>query len=369
MNDPRVVKFAQILVDHSIRVKPGDRVLVEATTAAEPLVRALYTLILDRGGHPHLALTLTDQDELFFAHAGEAQLDFPPTFQKLAYDTFEARIRINSAVNTRSMTGVDPARAARWQKTTAPILAAQMKRGADGSFRWVSTLFPTTGLAIEANMGLHEYEDFVFRACHADEGTADPAAYWANIGKEQQHIVDYMEGRDQVALKGPNVDLKLSIKGRKFLNSFGTHNLPDGEIFSGPVEASVNGWVRYTYPAVYQGRVVEGVELTFKDGKVVKATADKEQDFLLKMLEADAGARFLGEFAIGTNFEINRSTRNILFDEKIGGSFHTALGAGYPETGSVNKSVIHWDLICDMQADSEMRVDGEVVYRNGKFII
>lgn len=369
MNDPRILKFARILVDHSIRVKPGDRVLVEATTAAEPLVQALYTLILDRGGFPHLSLALIDQDELFFSHASESQLDIPPTFQKLAYDTFEARIRIHSAVNTRALSGVDPARAAHWQKTTAPILAAQMKRGAEGSFKWVSTLFPTTGLAIEANMGLHEYENFVFRACHADEDTADPAAFWANIGQEQQRFVDRLAGHDQVILKGPNVDLQLSIKGRKFLNSFGIHNMPDGEIFTGPVENSANGWVRYSYPAVYQGRSVEGVELTFNDGKVVKATAAKEQDFLLSLLDADVGSRFLGEFAIGTNFEINRSTRNILFDEKIGGSFHTALGAGYPETGSLNKSVIHWDMICDMQKDSTIEVDGEVVYRDGKFIL
>jgi len=217
-------------------------------------------------------------------------------------------------------------------------------------------------------MGLHEYEDFVFRACHADEGTADPIAFWTKIGQDQQRIVDHLEGHDQVVLKGPNVDLQLSIKGRTFKSSYGTHNLPDGEIFTGPVETSVNGWVRYTYPAVYQGRVVEGVELTFKDGRVVKATANKEQDFLLSLLDADAGSRFLGEFAIGTNFEINRSTRNILFDEKIGGSFHTAVGAGYPETGSVNKSVIHWDMICDMQTDSTITVDREIVYRNGKFI-
>ena len=369
MTDIRVKKLAQILVDHSIRCQAGDRVLIEATTLAEALVRELYALILERGGHPHLALALPDQEEIYMRFSGEAQLDFIPTFQKLAYETFEARIRIGSLANTRSMSGVDPNRLAHRQKALAQILQTQMKRGAEGSLKWVSTLFPTGAYAMEAEMALFDYEDFVYRACHADENTPDPAAYWRGVEQEQQRIIEKLQGHNQVTLQGPNVDLTLSIRGRTFLNSAGRHNMPDGEVYTGPVENSVNGWARYTYPAVYQGRVVEGVTLTFENGKVVNATADKNQDLLLKMLELDPGARYLGEFAIGTNFEIDRSTKNILFDEKIGGSFHTALGAGYPETGSLNKSLIHWDMICDMKTNSEMLVDGEVLYRNGKFLV
>jgi aminopeptidase len=221
---------------------------------------------------------------------------------------------------------------------------------------------------MEAEMGFEEYQDFVFRAMHADVDTPDPVAYWQGIEKEQQGIIDRLQGHDLVELRGPNVELSLSIKGRKFDNASGKYNLPDGEVYTGPVEDSANGWVCYTYPAVYQGRVVEGVELRFESGKVVKATAKKNEDFLLQMLDTDPGARYLGEFAIGTNYQIDRFTRNILFDEKIGGSFHMAVGAGYPETGSQNKSIIHWDMICDMRQDSEIRVDGEVVYRNGKFV-
>ena len=369
MTDYRVQKFATILVDHSIRCQTGDRVLIEATTLAEPLVRELYSLILDRGGQPHLALAFPDQEEIFMAHAADHQLDFIPTFQNLAYESFEARIRIGSMANTRAMSGVDPSRLARRQKALAPILRTQMKRGAEGSLKWVSTLFPTTAYAMEAEMALHDYENFVYRACHADETTPDPAAYWRGVDERQRRIIDRLQGHDQVVLRGPNVDLSLSIKERIFLNSAGRHNMPDGEVYTGPVEASVNGWVRYTYPAVYQGRVVEGVALTFENGKVVNATAEKYQDLLLKMLDIDPGARYLGEFAIGTNFEIDRSTKNILFDEKIGGSFHTALGAGYPETGSLNKSLIHWDMICDMKTDAEILVDGEVLYRNGEFLV
>ena len=216
-------------------------------------------------------------------------------------------------------------------------------------------------------MSMAEYEDFVYSAVHADKD--DPIAQWKKIEKEQQRIVDVFNKGDKVELRGPNVDLQLSVKGRTFLNACGEHNMPDGEIFTGPVEDSVNGWVRYTYPSMYQGRLVEDIRLTFKDGHVEEAQSGSNQDFLLKMIDGDAGGRYLGEFAIGTNFEINKFTGNILFDEKIGGSFHTALGLGYPETGSKNISMIHWDMICDMRQDSEILLDGEVVYKDGKFQI
>jgi aminopeptidase len=221
---------------------------------------------------------------------------------------------------------------------------------------------------MEAEIGYGAYQDFFYRACHATEATLDPVAYWQEIERQQRGFIERFEGHDQIELRGPYVDLRLSIKDRRFKNACGLNNLPDGEIYTGPVEESAQGWVRYTYPAVYQGRVVEGIELAFERGKVVKAGANKNEVFLLQMLDTDPGARYIGEFAIGTNFEIDRFTHNILLDEKIGGSFHMALGAGYPETGSRNKSIIHWDMICDLRADSEILVDGEVVYRNGGFV-
>jgi aminopeptidase len=365
MTDARVEKFAQILVDHSAEIRPGDRVAIEATTAAEPLVRELYAAILERGGYPHLLMELPDQDEILFAHATDKQLDAIPTFLKLAYEQFESRIRIHSATNPRALSGVNPAKQQRRQKARAPILETQMRRGADRSFKWVTTLFPTEGYAKEAEMSLSDFEDFVYRACHADQ--ADPVAYWMDVEAKQQKIIERIEGHNQVALRGPNVDLSLSIKGRKFLNASGKSNMPDGEVFTGPVEDSLNGYVRYSYPAIYSGVLVEGVELTFSNGKVIKAQAEKNQAFLMEMLESDPGARYVGEFAIGTNYEIDRFSHNILFDEKLGGSFHMALGAGYPETGSKNKSVIHWDMICGMQNESEILLDGEVIYQNGKF--
>jgi len=365
MADVRIKKLAEILVDHSTRIQPGDRVAIEATTAALPLVSALYTRILERGGHPHLLLDLPEQDELLFEFSKNEQLDFIPTFRKLAYDQFEARIRIASMTNTRALSAVDPAKQKRRQKALSPILEAQMRRGADRSFKWVSTLYPTEGYAMEAEMSLKNFEDFVFHACHADEG--NPVEFWTETEKKQRKIIERIEGHNQVILRGPNVDLSLSIKGRKFINGAGLNNMPDGEIYTGPVEDSVNGFIRFDFPAIYNGVMVEGVELTFSNGKVTQASAMKNQAFLHEMLESDAGARYVGEFAIGTNNEINRFLHNILFDEKIGGTFHMALGAGYPESGSKNKSIIHWDMICGMQKDAEIIVDGEVIYKNGKF--
>ena len=371
MSDLRVQKYARILVEHSARVAPGDRILIEGTTAAEPLVRELFRQILERGGIPHPMVYLPgmmpfSQDDLYLKYAKDSQLDFTPTFLKLAYDQFEGRIRVHSSTNTRGATNIDPTKVQRRNKALSSITEAQMRRGAEGNFKWVTTLYPTYAYAQDAGMSLEEYEDFVFTAVHAEED--DPIAYWQQSGTEQQKAIDFLANKQQVVLRGPNVDLTLSIKGRTFLNSIGHFNMPDGEIFTGPVEDSVNGWVKFTYPAINSGVAVEGAELTFNKGRVETAKAEKNQDYLLKMLELDQGSRYLGEFAIGTNKDITRFTGNILFDEKIGGSFHMALGAGYPETGSKNKSAIHWDLICDLRNDSEILVDGNLFYKNGKFV-
>ncbi|RIK29850.1 MAG: aminopeptidase [Anaerolineae bacterium] len=371
MADSRVQKFAKVLVEHSARIVPGDRVLIEATTAAEPLVRELFIQIMEKGGHPHPMVALPgmmpfSQDEFYLTYANESQLDFVPTFYKLAYDEFESRIRVHSSTNTRGTTNIDPAKSQRRGKATSIITETQMRRGGEGKFKWVTTLYPTDAYAQDAGMSLKDYEDFVFNAVHANED--DPIAYWNSTRAGQQKAIDFLAGKNLVTLRGPNVDLSLSIKGRSFMNSTGTYNMPDGEIFTGPVEDSLNGWVKYTYPAIYGGVAVEGAELTFSQGRVTRATAEKNEEYLIKMLESDEGARHVGEFAIGTNFDINKFTGNILFDEKIGGTFHMALGAGYPETGSKNKSAIHWDMICDLRTDSEITVDGELFYKNGEFV-
>jgi len=368
LTDLRVHNFARILVDYSTRVQPGDMVGIYTSTAAEPVVSELYGMILERGGYPHVLMDISDQKELLLAHASDEQLEFTPLHHKLAFEQFDVLIKVRSETNTRALTHIDPDRMARFQNGLSPLLATQIQRGAQGALRWVATSFPTRAYAMEADMGFEEYQDFFFRACYAGADVDDPLSCWQEIHRQQSRFIERIEGYERVELRGPDVDLALSVQGRKFVNGSGRTNLPDGEIYTGPVENSATGWVRFAYPAVYLGSVVEGVELTFEEGRVVDARAEKNQAFLLKMLEVDAGSRYLGEFAIGTNQWVDRFTRSILLDEKIGGSFHIALGAGYPETGSRNQSAIHWDLICDMRRDSEILVDGEAIYRDGRFL-
>jgi aminopeptidase len=367
VTDPRILKHSDILVNYSTDIQPGDRVVIEATTAAEPMLEALIERILENGGYPYLLTKLPREEAIFYKYAKEAQLLQTPEFLQMAYEQFEARIRLHSLSNTKHLSDVDPEKQALFSKAKAPILSNQMQRGLTREFKWCTTLYPTQGYADEAGMSLEAYKDFVYGAMHAD--TDDPVSYWKKVKQEQAHFAKLFEGKDKIILRGPNVDLRLSVKGRKFVNACGLNNMPDGEIYTGPVENTVSGWVRYTYPSITSGRVVENIELEFVEGQVLHAKAQKNQEFLLRMLDSDPGARYVGEFAIGLNFEIDKFTGNILFDEKIGGSFHMALGVGYPETGSQNKSQIHWDMICDMRSDSEILVDGEVVYKNGKFIV
>ena len=374
MSDPRTERLATVLVQYSAALRPGDRVLIEAETAAEPLVRALFERALQAGAHPHLALSLAGQDtysgidDAFLRLASDDQIDYPPPFLQTAYQEFESRIRVHSSSNTRLLMRADTARMARRQRAVQSLLRTQMERGGSGAFRWVTTIFPTVGHAHDAEMSLTEFEDYVFGACHV-EGEDDPVAYWQAVEKRQGHWAEAFAGHDQVEIRGPDCDLRLSIRDRTFISSCGTHNMPDGEIFTGPVEASVEGWARFAFPLVYKGREVEGVELTFQAGRVQTWKASKNQDFLESMLATDDGARYLGEFGIGTNAALQQLTRSILLDEKIGGTIHLALGAGYPDTGSHNRSAIHWDMLVEMRRDSEIRVDGELVYQNGAFRI
>jgi len=364
--DPRTIKMAEILVTHSARIIPGDRVAIEATTAAEPLIRALYIEILKKGGFPYLLLEIPEQDKELFTYGKDEQISHVDQLRHHVYQHFESRFNISSLTNPQQLVGFPPEKQSLFQKSAESILVTQMERGATDEFKWVSTLFPTEAYAKQAGMSLKEYEDFVYSACFAD--VENPIEKWNQVEEEQKAALDLFQGHDQIQLRGPNIDLDLSVKGRTFINCFGTSNMPDGEIFTGPVEDSLNGWVRYTYPAIHEGVMVSGVELTFKNGKVVKATAEEQEDYLLQLLETDPGSRYVGEFAVGTNSQIQQFTGNILFDEKIGGTIHLALGAGYPESGSKNKSALHWDMICDMREDSTITVDGNLVYNDGQFI-
>jgi len=367
MVDPRVIKLADLLVNYSVSIQPGDWVLVRGSVLAEPLVNAVMEKVLLAGGNPTLQLSSDDLSETYMRCATEDQLNWVSPVEKMLFDEVDALISIRATANTRSLTGIDPAKEKTLGLARKGLMETYMRRSAEGSLRWVGTQYPCPAYAQEADMSLREYADFVYGATFADQD--DPITKWLEVHDEQQKVIDWLEGKKIVTIKSPNADLTLSIEDRTFINSDGKRNMPSGEIFTGPVEDSANGWVEFTYPAIRGGREVEGVRLEFKDGKVVTASAEKNEAYLLSQLDSDAGARYLGEFAIGTNYGIQKFTKSILYDEKIGGSFHLAVGAGYPETGSTNKSSIHWDFICDIQQDSEIRVDGELLYQDGKFKI
>jgi aminopeptidase len=367
MRDPRIEKLADVLVNYSVAVQPGDKVFIQGGVLAEPLLMAVYAAVLQAGGHPLMLAGLPGTDELLYRYGSDEQLQHVPEPIELIINTYDVRIVIMSAQNTKSLTNVDPARMVVQRKAQAELFGTMLQRIASGDLRWVGTLFPTNAYAQDAEMSLSEYEEFVYGACLPDMD--DPVGYWQRFSARQQKAADWFQGKQRVRVVAPDTDLRLSIAGRTFINCDGHENMPDGEVFTSPVEDSVEGHVRFSYPTIYQGREVTGVRLWFEGGRVVRASADKNEDFLLQTLDTDDGSRYLGEFAIGTNEGITRYTGETLFDEKIGGSFHVALGASMPEAGGKNESGIHWDMVSDMRDGGEIWVDDELVYRDGQFVV
>jgi aminopeptidase len=375
MPDLRVTKLAQVITAYSTEVQPGDRVYITASPVAQPLTLAVIEEVIKRGGLPHITAgggyhhldLVPGALEALLKFGSEEQIQYLNPFEKMAVHEFDVRIAIRGEVNTKALSGVDPRRMALMTAARRDLTETLMQRSAEGMLRWVVTQFPTEALAQDADMSLRDYEDFVYDAGLLSD--ADPVARWQEFRERQDRYIAWLTGKRRIQIKGPNCDLVVGIANRIFLNSCGQRNFPDGEIFTGPEETVTEGWVKFTYPAIYQQREVLGVQLEFKQGRVVKAAAERGQDFLLSMLDADAGSRTLGEFAIGTNAFIQKFTRNILFDEKIGGTIHLALGAAYPDTGGLNRSAVHWDLICDTRDGTEITADGEPFYRNGEFLI
>ena len=367
MADPRTEAVARTLVDYSVNVQPGEFVGIEGSPEGAPLVLAVYQRVLERGGHPWIQLSLDEAAEIFYTVASDEQLDYVPKVLHNLVEDMDARIAIWTEINTKALTNVDPAKQARASAARRPLAERFMERAAKKELKWSGTAYPTHAFAQDAEMSLREFEDFCYGAALVHE--PDPIAAWKAVSKEQQKLIDWLQYKDQMRLLGPDTDLTLSIKGRSWENCDGHVNFPDGEIFTGPIEDSVNGHVRFSYPACEGGREVEDVRLWFENGKAVKATAAKNEEFPLTMLDTDEGARYLGEFAFGTNKGVQRFTKNILFDEKIGGTVHMALGRGYPETGSQNRSAIHWDMICDLRQGGEVWVDGVLFAKDGKFTV
>ena len=366
MVDHRIEKLAELLVRYSLDVQPGHKLFIRSGMAAAPLVAEVYKKCVEIGAFPFTTFDFPPADETMLRIGSDEQISYIHEPIEVLYGKYDRMLRILAEENTKALSSIDPKKTTLLAKSRGKLMKTYMERTARGELKWSLTAFPTQAYAQDADMSLAEYEDFLYGACMPD--LKDPVGYWKHISQEQGRIVKWLKGKKKVHLVGKDTDLQLSIEGRDFVNCDCRVNIPDGEIFTGPVEDSIEGHVSFSYPTIYMTREVTGVKLTFEKGRVVKASASKNEEFLLNTLETDAGARGVGEFAIGTNEGIQKFTRQILFDEKIGGSFHMALGAGYPETGSQQQSAIHWDMICDLR-DGYIKVDGETLYENGKFVI
>jgi len=365
--DPRLSNLARILVQYSLEIKPGDIFKIAAEPVAAPLVKAVYEEAIKCGANIFTQIAFIDLAEMFLKNGSDEQLSFYSPLKKFEVENIDAQLTIWGSTNTKFLSGINPARLQLVSKANRSYLERFLTRQAEGKLKWCGTQFPTDAHAQDAEMSLSEYEDFVFSAGHVHEN--NPVEYWQKVAKEQDRLIRILNRAEVIHLRADGTDLQVGVKNRKWINCCGQKNFPDGEIFTSPLENFTTGTVKFTYPAFYVGREVAGVRLTFKDGAVVEATADKDAEYLLAMIGADEGSRRLGEFAIGTNYEIKKFTRNTLFDEKIGGTCHMALGNSLPESGGLNKSGIHWDMVCDLKEGGEISADGVVIYRNGVFLI
>ena len=361
MRDERMGKLARVLVDYSVEAREGEQVVVFGDVGAQPLITAIYARLLEVGAFPVLHVGLPGTQEIFFEKARDIHYGKLPSIRRFVSEEADAEIGIQAPSNTRALASVDPRKQQVLAELNKPLSEVMLEKN-----RWVLTLFPTEALAQEADMGLSEYEEFAFEAMGLNE--EDPVRYWKDKSREQERLKERLEAAREMRIVGPETDLTLSVEGRTFVNSAGRRNMPCGEVFTGPIEDSANGTVYFGVPAAIGGREVAGVRLTFENGKVVGASAERGEKYLMSLLETDAGARYLGELGIGTNYGIRHASANVLFDEKLGGTVHLAIGRSYAETGGENESSVHTDLVCDLREGGELYADGELIQENGRFL-
>ncbi|MFH1408602.1 MAG: aminopeptidase [Nanoarchaeota archaeon] len=352
--DPRIKRSAEILVDYSTKVKKGEKVIISADVAAKDLALECFKLCIQRGALPKIEWSVPGQAYIYYKYASQEQLK---NFPQIAFDEIkqtQAVIFIGASQNTRELTNTQPDYIGLRRKTLKPISDWRVQKT-----KWCIFDYPTQAFAQDADMSLSEFEDFVFKAVDLD---------WEKHAKQYIRLKEILDKGEKVQIIGDDTDITLGIKGRTSINSNGTYNMPDGEVFMAPVETETEGRIHYTFPAIYGGREVDDVVIEFSKGKVVKATAKKNEDMLKKLIKTDKGASYLGELGIGTNFHIQKFVKQILFDEKIGGTIHLALGMAYKEGGGVNESAIHWDMIKDLRVGGKILVDGKVIQKDGKFV-
>ena len=367
MQDIRIERWAHTLVHYCLYVQAGEAVAIRATPLAAPLVEAIFRELLRVGAYPLPMIELESLEEMLLKDGNDDQLTKPQPMWRGMEEKIDAQLSIGSKSNTKSLSRVDPSRMAKRRQAYKQVADVLRKREQAKAYRWSTTLYPTAAYAQDAEMSLSDFEEFVFDVCFLND--PDPIARWKEVSVQQQRLVDWLLGHKQVHILGDGTDVRLSIEDRVFINSDGKRNFPSGEFFTGPVENSAEGVIKFDVPASYGGHSIENVKLVFHEGKVVEASAMQGQAFLDEMLELDSGARFLGEFAFGNNARVNRAIRNTLFDEKMGGTVHLALGASYPETGGVNQSALHWDMVCDLRRSGEVWVDDVLFLVDGKIVV
>lgn len=361
-------KYAKVLVDYSTNIKKGELVVISTSSPqSKELVKAVYKRVLERGGNPVLRTGFGDMAEVFMKYASDEQLDYIDPMTKLEYDVADAFISIGAPLNTKSMAGADLSKMSRRGKATKTLSEKMLSRSAKGELKWVIADFPTHALAQEAKMSLDDYSEFLFKSCYLD--LDDPVSKLQDLEAQQSKWADYLNGVKELRITGDKTDITFNVEGRKWISCSGLNNYPDGEVFTSPVEYGINGEIYFDFPQNYRGNSAHDVHLWIENGKVVKAEASSGQEFLEAMLNMDDGSRGIGEIAFGTNNEIQDVTGNILFDEKIGGAIHMAVGASYPETGGKNVSGLHWDMIKNMKNGGKVYADGKLIYDNGQFII
>jgi aminopeptidase len=352
--------FARLLCGYCLDVQPGQQVSVRSTTLAAPLLLALQRELLAADAWPLLHVELPGQSESWWEAARDVHLDGVAPATLAEVEATDASLRIQAPHNTRALADVAPERTARAARAQAELREAMLAR------RWCLTLWPTSALAQQAGMGDAAFAAFVARALFLDR--PDPVAAWRELHDTQERLIERLAPARELRIEAEGTDLRLQVEGRTWVNSDGKRNMPSGEVFTGPLEATAEGRIRYTVPSSPGGVDVAGIELEFRDGEVVAARAERGDDVLQSALETDPGARRLGEIGIGTNLGIDRPIGNILFDEKLGGTVHLAIGRSYPETGGTNESAVHWDMICDLRRGGRLTADGEPVLEDGRFV-
>jgi aminopeptidase len=359
-------KYAELLVHHSLSLKKNDKLLIMSSYLAEELLKEVYREALETGAYPELLISINGTEKIFYDTAGSEQLLYVSPTLKYVFENYETLLIIRAPFNLKELENIDPEK----KKTVAigrkDINKTILKRGAEGTLNWTLCPFPTDAAAQECGMSKSEYEEFAYSACFLNDD--DPIAKWHQLDKDQQRIVDYLADKENIRYLGKDIDISFSTRGRKWISAAGTNNMPDGEIFTSPVEDSVNGKIRFSYPGFFLGQEIEDITLEVKNGLVVKWDAKKGKSLLDKLMEIP-GARQFGEAAVGTNTGIKKFTKNMLFDEKLAGTIHMAIGTAIPEAGGKNESAIHWDMLADMNDGGEIYADDELIYKNGRFVI